>query len=255
MMNGKPIFWEELSTIEIKGIVEKKKMAIIPCGSVEQHGPHLPLIVDTLIVEELSKRISAKTGVPILPCIKYGLSQCQGNFPGVISVSPEILYQTLVEICHWLYKSGIRKILMLNGHGMNKGPILCAQEQVRFKLPDDIQIKGMTYWEVSPQAKKIFLQREMIDLKNIHANIAETACTMAIRPDLVKIERVVDEPDIIEAYWYYRKDQKTDSGIEGSGAGRATVELGENILSGVAEELIKWVEKAIIEDKPLRRSN
>ena len=201
-MEDKPILWEELSTDEIQKTIQKSKMVIIPCGSIEQHGPHLPLIVDSLCVQELAKRVSASTGVPILPCIKYGLSQCQGDFPGVISVGPETLYRTLVEICEWLYKSGVRKILILNGHGMNKGPILSAQEQIRYKLPSDIQIKGMTYWDVSPMAQKLFLQKEMIDLKNIHANISETACTMAIRPDLVKLEKVVDEPDIIEAYWY-----------------------------------------------------
>lgn len=61
---------------------------------------------------------------------------------------------------------------------------------------------------------------------------------------------VVDEQDIIETYWYYRKDKISASGTEGSGAGNATAELGEEILSGIAAELIKWVEGALKEDMP-----
>ena len=249
-MNGKPILWEELTTADIPKLVKNMKMAIVPLGAIEQHGPHLPMNCDTLLVHELAKRVSAKTGVPVLPPMEYGQSQAQGDFPGTISVNPDTLYKTLIEVCEWLYKCGIRKILLLNGHGMNKGATLMAQEYVSYRFPRDVQIKALTYWETNRQTMRIFCRADLYQVANTHANLSETAMTMAIRPDLVKIDRVVDEQDIIETYWYYRKDKISASGTEGSGAGNATAELGEEILSGIAAELIKWVEGALKEDMP-----
>jgi creatinine amidohydrolase len=67
--DGKPILWKELSWKDVDKFTKTMKMAIIPTAACEQHGPHLPLAVDTIDCYEVAKRVSAKTGVPVVPAI------------------------------------------------------------------------------------------------------------------------------------------------------------------------------------------
>jgi creatinine amidohydrolase len=72
-------------------------MVIVPVGACEQHGPHLPLAVDTIDRYEIAKRVSAKTGVPVIPPMMYGCSQSHGKFPGTLSIRPETMIRMLSE--------------------------------------------------------------------------------------------------------------------------------------------------------------
>jgi len=76
---NKAILWEDFNW------KERMKMVIIPIESCEQHGPHLPLGIDTIDCYEVAKRVSAKTGVPVIPPLTYGCSQSHGDFPGTLS--------------------------------------------------------------------------------------------------------------------------------------------------------------------------
>jgi creatinine amidohydrolase len=86
--SGKPILWEELTWKDVDILTKTMKMAIIPTAACEQHGTHLPLSVDTIDCYEVAKRVSAKTGVPVVPPLTYGCSQSHGNFPGTLSLRP-----------------------------------------------------------------------------------------------------------------------------------------------------------------------
>ena len=86
------------------------KMVIIPIGSCEQHGPHLPLVrTDTIDCYEVAKRVSAKTGVPVIPPITYGCSQNHGDFPGTLAIRPETMIRMICDIAEWLYRSDIQE--------------------------------------------------------------------------------------------------------------------------------------------------
>ena len=96
--SGKPILWEELTWKDVNVLTKTMKMAIIPTAACEQHGPHLPLSVDTIDCYEVAKRVSAKTGVPVVPPLTYGCSQSHGNFPGTLSLRPETMMKVICEI-------------------------------------------------------------------------------------------------------------------------------------------------------------
>lgn len=104
-------------------------MVIVPVGACEQHGPHLPLAVDTIGCYEIAKRVSGKTGVRVVPPMMYGCSQSHGKFPVTLSIRPETMTRMICEIAEWLYKSNIRKILLLNGHMWNWCPLYSAREK------------------------------------------------------------------------------------------------------------------------------
>ena len=106
---NKEILWEELSWKAIKRLTKSMKMVIVPIGACEQHGPHLPLAVDTIDCYEVAKRVSARTGVPVIPPVTYGCSQSHGDFPGTLSIRPETMMRMICDIVEWLYRSGIGK--------------------------------------------------------------------------------------------------------------------------------------------------
>ena len=87
----------------------------------------------------------------------------------------------------------------------------------------------------------------------IHANISETACVLAARPDLVDMQKVVDEYDY-ETFFEYRMDQYSKSGVVGRGATRATAELGEKLFTMVVDALVPMVKNALTEEKPKSNS-
>lgn len=248
---GKPILWEELSWKDVDKLTKTMKMAIIPTAACEQHGPHLPLAVDAIDCYEVGKRVSAKTGVPVVPPLVYGCSQSHGNFPGTLSIRPETMIRMICEIVEWLYRSRIRKILILNGHMWNWGPIYSARENLRYDFPD-LQVRVLNWWETTSQTMSKLVDDCPVFPSYIHANIAETACVLAVRPDLVNMKKAVDENDY-ETFFEYRMDQYSKSGIVGRSATKATPELGEKLFHMVVDELVSMIHKALSEEKPKYR--
>ena len=249
---GNPILWEELTWKDVDRLTKTMKMAIIPTAACEQHGPHLPLAVDTIDCYEVAKRVSAKTGVPVVPPLTYGCSQSHGNFPGTLSLRPDTMMKVICEIAEWLYKSRIRKILILNGHMWNWGPIYSARENLRYDFPE-LQVRVLNWWEVTPATMSKLVEDCPVFPSYIHANISETACVLAARPDLVDMQKVVDEHDY-ETFFEYRMDQYSKSGVVGRGATKATAELGEKLFTMVVDALVPMVKNALTEEKPKSNS-
>lgn len=239
---NKPVLWEELTWKEIDELRKKLDMVILPIGSTEQHGPHLPLNVDILVPYEVAKRVSAETGVPVLPPIVYGASRTHKRFPGSIWVSSETLYRIFVDICKCLYAQGFKKILAINGHGTNIWPLKSAWDTLRFELPD-IQIKVISWWEFLEESmqKRVFEDGD-------HANTMETSITLYLRPDLVHMDRAVDEP-MIRCLFDYRVDQRSKSGVVGKPS-LASAEYGETLIKTVCKAAIKFVKEALKEKIP-----
>ncbi|MBC8252160.1 MAG: creatininase family protein, partial [Candidatus Nitrosopelagicus sp.] len=111
MMNVRDQFDPDLR----KNIKKKKQIAIIPVGSIEQHGPHLPISTDSDIVTEIALRLSKKINGLLLPTITYGISD--EHFPFFnLSIKKSTLSKILDDLCESLVKNGISRILIINGH-------------------------------------------------------------------------------------------------------------------------------------------
>ncbi len=245
-VKGQAILWEEMTWKEVEEFVKKMDMVILPTAATEQHGPHLPLAVDTIDCYEVAKRISARLSIPVLPPICYGCSQSHGDFPGTISLRPETVTRTICEIAEWLYKSGIRKLLILNGHMWNWGPIYSARENIRYDYRD-MQVRVLDWWHTTEETMKKLVEDCPENPNYLHANIAETSCMLAIRPDLVSMDKAVDEADY-STFFEHRMDQYTKTGIVGRATTKSTKEFGEQLFSDVVNELVAMIQKGITEE-------
>jgi len=161
-----------------------------PLGATEQHGPHLPLAVDTVIVQGVLGAALAKLD-PAIPCfvlppLCYGKSNEHADFAGTITLTARTLLQTLEEVADSLHASGFRKLALVNGHGGQPQVVQIAARDARAKHRD-LTVFPLFIWSVPSSIDTLFPARERD--YGIHAGAAETALMLALLPDTVRMER------------------------------------------------------------------
>jgi len=243
-----PVLWEELTWEDAAALRAKgMDMVILPVGATEQHGRHLPLGVDTFSAGAVARGASARTGIPVLPALAYGCSLGHSTkWPGTISLRPETLSRALVDVAEWIGAAGFHRLLVLNGHYTNGAPLRAGLETVRHEMRDmRVALRGL--WELSPEIGRLYSQ----DAANFHANHAETSLMLALRPDLVRRERAVAEPDRSAGRFFaYRVDQESEHGVVGDPT-TATVEFGRRLLDLMVDTLAGQLAAALKEEPPL----
>ncbi|MDH5698232.1 MAG: creatininase family protein [Nitrosopumilus sp.] len=149
-----------------KTISKKKQIAVIPVGSIEQHGPHLPISTDSDIVTEVAKRISEKYGYLLLPTLNYGVSYEHAPFFN-LSVRESTLRIVLIDLCLSLLSNNIKKVFIINGHHGNLKPIKNLDVKLKEISKNKQQVFSLSYWH--------FMKREFD-----HAGFVETSLMLAI---------------------------------------------------------------------------
>lgn len=182
-----------LSWTEIADLPDKENTVIVlPTGATEQHGPHLPCAVDTVIsagvVGHALARLPAHVPAFGMAPITYGKSEEHLHFPGTVTLSGETLLATMNEIGESVYRAGFRKLLLVNGHGGQPQVMdMCARE-LRLRHGDFIVVPSFT-WRVPHVAGRYLSEQER--KLAMHAGHAETALMLALAPDTVHMERAV----------------------------------------------------------------
>jgi creatinine amidohydrolase len=172
--------WKESS--EMDG---KNKTILIPLGSTEQEGTHLPLGVDTYVAEALAKEVAVATGALVGPTLPVGYSEWFLEFTGTISLTMETFTQIVREYCYSLIHHGFRKFIFVNGHGGNwPGVDVVARE---LKLGGDVEVAMVEIWKIANS-----MAQEIPDLKeNIFKDAGEivTSVMLYLHPDMVSMDR------------------------------------------------------------------
>jgi len=161
--------------------ITNEAIFMLPLGSLEQHGPHLPLGTDCYIAEELSKRVSAKTENSfILPTLPFGYSWVWRDIPCTVTIKEKTLEELLKEIARSIYRFKPKALIVINGHLANK----TALKYVARDLADEISLKFF-YFSL-PEINKFPMDSNPSSL-TIHAEEIETSLMLAIKPDLVNM--------------------------------------------------------------------
>lgn len=236
--SGTPVLWEELTSPEIGALVGRVPAAIVPFGAVEQHGPHMPLCVDWNMAYHVAQGVSALTGIPVLHPVAYGVSGSHGTrFPGTVGLSPETFLAVVDDVCGWLYASGVRQFVLLNGHAWNGSPLQVCAEKIRTRW-DDVRVRALDYVDAYPPAEidgRVTHGRLLA-----HANYFETSCMLHVNPELVRLDRAVAKEDW-DSFWDYRADQVTESGVWGRDVPEANAENGAREIGRCIETMARAV--------------
>lgn len=200
-MQGDEVMTKELSkmTWQDFAAIKDKAVMILPVGSTEQHGPHLPLSVDAIISSGLGVKLAEKIDGIVAPTISYGyksapLSGGGPIFPGTIDLNGSTLTYLVKDILEEFIRDGLKKIFVLNGHYENEAFVLEAIDIVSRAHPE-VKIIECSWWDqVSENTmEKVFDEVAFPGWDLEHAAIAETSLTLFFKPELVCMDRLVED--------------------------------------------------------------
>lgn len=217
--------------------------ALIPVGSLEQHGPHLPISTDADIVSRIAKRVSEKANFLLLPTITYGVSFEHSPYFN-LSITKSSLQKILVELCISLWKNKIRNIIILNGHHGNQSALKNIPQKVHALSSGKVRVFVFSYWH--------FMKREFD-----HAGFVETSLMLTISK---KVMMKKAKKGLIVDNFSKKKRQRLDklasksfptvtkSGVWGDPR-KATAKDGKQIFREIVREILK-MSQTCLTDKP-----
>jgi creatinine amidohydrolase len=177
---------ENLTWPEVKQLNVGSMIAILPTGSFEQHGPHLPFTVDTDLVRAVASGVEEKfpKEVLLLPVIPVGMSTHHNAFPGTLDVPQPVYISLIRELAMSAVRMGVTKLFILNGHGGNDIPIRAAMREIKSAAPD-LRCVFASYWNLAAPAFKEIRTSELGGMG--HACEMETAMMLHLHPEKVKM--------------------------------------------------------------------
>lgn len=247
------MLWHELRWPELEAL-DKNIPVLIPLGSCEQHGRHLPVLVDTIQVSAIAARAEETLGdrVLLLPALWLGSSHHHKDFPGTVSVRPSLYSEMIKDITNSILQAGFRRILFINGHGGNKVPAAQALSELvcDSDAADDAYLALISWWELDHEALREGMESESIS----HACEYETSLMLRLRPDLVNLDAAREAPMALDNDWvrsegvvgskvalFRRFYRFTAAGSMGKPTA-ATADKGAHLLEVAARELARLVE-------------
>src|ERR1051325_1653538 len=163
------------------------KVVVAPLGSLEQHGHHLPMLTDTMIITEIARRAETALGdeAVFLPTLWLGASDHHRAMPGTVSASNNRYVGILEDLVESLIGGGFRRIFLLNGHGGNitPGRMALYNVQLRHRDKPNLYMAFSSWWAIAAEQVAAI---QGLEAKNVtHACEQETSMILRIRPDLV----------------------------------------------------------------------
>jgi creatinine amidohydrolase len=248
------MFLSQLSWPEVKKLKVAGKIVILPLGSFEQHGPHLPLTTDTDIVTAVAERVEQMrpSRVLCLPTLWPGHSTHHLFFPGTLSVNQMPYIQLLVDLCRSIVNFGATRIFLLNGHGGNDVPARAALRELKSDFPK-ARFVFASYWSLASQAIKEVRESPPGGLG--HACEMETSIMLHLFPERVKMKlaradgprdadpyRKADMQYARPVYFVNEFHEISKSGVVGRPE-LATAKKGKRFLDGIVTETVRFVDE------------
>jgi creatinine amidohydrolase len=245
---------EEMTWPEMRDALQQAKVAILPVGSQEQHGPHLALSTDIAGAEAFARQLAEQVHpVAVLaPPLKFGISFHHMPFPGTLTLQPETFEAVLMDVAASLCEHGIDRLFVVNGHGGNQNALGVAS----VKLRRDLGVRmAYTLW---PVIGGMAVAEHAKGRRVGHACVFETSLMMHLRPDLVReqalAEGVLREPIYgdaptggIDGFLYW--NEITENGAL-EGAPDARPEIGEKMTQVALEQVARFVRRFAEIDAP-----
>ncbi len=233
---------------EVKDQLERNPVVVIPAGSVEQHGAHLPFGTDYFAAHLFAERLAQEIDALLVPFTPLGVTPVHMSFPGTISLSPETFMGLLGDVCESMIRHGAQRIVVVNWHELNEPLIALVASKIQQKHPVRF---------VLVQAHYVALDLYGQDAGLTHGGLLEALPVLAHDPSLVRLDRATDPSprdkgsamdklrrrreaytvvhDVREMYptgWY--------GTLEG-----ATVARAQEFVEGVTSRIVEYVNEAL----------
>ncbi len=193
-----------MSWLEVKEAVKEERVPLIPVGSTEQHGPHLPTKTDIFLAYEICKAATNK--IPdkslVMPPVNYGYNEHHLDFPATIHISYETLIKFVIDIGKSLAHHGFKRIVIVNGHGSNTAPMELAAR--RITLETSAICASLTYLSIAPE---VF---QLLEGEEAHGGDVETSMMLYLSPQSVNMSKAVRD-------WDFPKSKFITFGVEPKG--------------------------------------
>ncbi len=236
---SRSVLLEELAWPEVESAIENgTRTAVVAVGSVEQHGPHLPLIMDTLAGDELARRIAERLGDALAaPTIRPGCSGHHMDFPGTITIPPETLMDTIRAYCRSLDEHGFEHVVLVPTHGGNFAPVNTVAPEIAREI--EASVIALAELDELMELMNAGLRQAGVEYEEpvIHAGAAETAIVLAVSEGLVREEEMAvgHEGDVAVSRLLSEGFRAiTETGVLGDPR-EATAEAGEAILERISD--------------------
>ncbi|WP_248907302.1 creatininase family protein [Halocatena marina] len=233
--------WPEVET----ALEEGTRTVVVAVGSVEQHGPHLPLIMDTLAGDELSRRIAKKLGDALVaPTIRPGCSGHHMDFPGTITIPAETLMDLIRSYCRSLDEHGFEHIVLVATHGGNFAPVNTVAPEIARTI--DANVIALADLDELMSLQNEGLREAGVEYEEpvIHAGAVETAIVLATNESLVRTDELAvghEKPISTSRLLSDGFRSITENGVLGDPR-KGTPESGETILDTVATAYAERIE-------------
>jgi len=244
------ILWKELTAEDLRAKANADAVVLLPVASIEQHGPHLPVGVDTILTEAVCTRAAqAATKVPVVvaPVLWCGMAEHHMAFGGTFTVDIPTYRAVLLCFLKSMERHGFKRVFIVNGHGGNKTALNAFLPD--FAVETGLAIRVATYFDVAPDAMKLILE----DQEGVrHACEAETSMMLVAAPETVKRERFAEAfgpafshgPSGLPAVQRFASFKEfSASGVIGD-ARRANADKGERLFAAVATALADAIQDA-----------
>jgi creatinine amidohydrolase len=248
-MTGAPLM-AEMTWPEVEAAAARGAVALWSVGATEQHGPHLPLSVDTLIPDELSMRLAEQLDLVIVPPQQFGsrsrpLSGGGQGFPGTTSLRAETLIAVVADVVGELARSGFRRIAIVNWHGENVNLLWAGVDRARERggLGEAKVMLIERVFNAFSEEEMAFLFEDAREgfpgWPAEHAAIMETSLVMALRPDLVRTDLIADDRSAERPFYEViptPPEHVAPSGVLAE-ASKASPEKGERLAALIVDRL------------------
>jgi creatinine amidohydrolase len=246
--------WEELSAPQIAALDREATIVVLPIGSVEQHGRHMPVGTDTMLayssVLAAADRLAGR--VAVLPPPWYGFSAHHMRFPGTVTLEAATMIALVEDIVASVVAHGFRRVLVVNGHGGNAGLIDVLAATLGKRFYGEARIACLTYFQLAREA--IAVLRRSAPGGMGHACEFETSAMLDLRPDLVDVSKAAATyPDPGSRYLttdllggsavraYHDFADLSESGTLGDPS-LADAEQGARFRAAVVDEVVRFLE-------------
>jgi len=229
----------EMTMDEFSAGLKKTRTVLIPIGSTEEHGRHLPLATDTLHAIEVGRLLAGKRDIFIAPPLHYGVCRSTGEHPGTISITTETLKALAIDIVSALYRQGLRNFILLSGHagGTHMAALTDAGEKL-LQLHPELKMAVLTEYQLAQKSGRHLIETE----GDAHAGEIETSRILHSHPQLVKGTAPREFPAFPGGILVRNKRKFWPGGVWGD-PGKASAEKGAELERLVIEGLSELVDK------------